>query len=299
MTLSSKKPNFFIIGAPKCGTTALREYLSTHPKVFLSSVKGPKFFNTDFGRNLIKTWNQYTELFEGSEAYPAVGEATAEYLRSRDAVPGILAFNADAKFIVMIRNPADMFHSLYYQFRYYTHIEDANSPKEAWKLQEKRRKGKGIPASCDNPELLQYGPFCSLGEQLERLYSLVPREQVPVLFFVDFISDTKRAYHEVLSFLEVPLDARTDFPSVNERKTLRFPRALPSLLSFLSRVKRELGIQYNFGVFSFLQLSNQKKLDVPTQDPEFRQELLRYFRADIEKLGNLTGRDLSHWMLKK
>lgn len=296
MSLSSIKPNFFIIGAPKCGTTSLREYLSTHPQIFLSHVKGPKFFNVDFGRNLIKTWDEYKALFEGSESYEAVGEATAEYLCSREAVPGILAFNPEAKFIVMIRNPVDMFHSLYYQFKYYSYIEDANSPREAWELQVKRRRGESLPESCDNPELLQYGSFCSLGEQLERLYSFVSREQVHVIFFDDFTSNTKKVYNETLSFLEVSHHDRTNFPRINQRKTLRSTCILPFILSVLSRVKQLFGVQYNFGVFSFLQRTNQKKLNVSPPDMEFRKELLEYFYEDIEKLGRLTGRDLSGWL---
>ena len=41
-------PDFFIFGAPKCGTTALYEYLSRHPGVAMSSVKEPQYFCTDF-----------------------------------------------------------------------------------------------------------------------------------------------------------------------------------------------------------------------------------------------------------
>jgi hypothetical protein len=37
----ARKPNFFIVGAPKCGTTALSEYLRSHPDVFFSSPKEP------------------------------------------------------------------------------------------------------------------------------------------------------------------------------------------------------------------------------------------------------------------
>ncbi|MCH9035408.1 MAG: sulfotransferase [Planctomycetes bacterium] len=41
------KPDFFIVGAPKCGTTSLYEYLRQHPEVFMSRIKEPHFFGRD------------------------------------------------------------------------------------------------------------------------------------------------------------------------------------------------------------------------------------------------------------
>jgi tetratricopeptide (TPR) repeat protein len=41
------RPDFFIAGAAKSGTTALFEYLSRHPSVFIPSIKEPNFFCTD------------------------------------------------------------------------------------------------------------------------------------------------------------------------------------------------------------------------------------------------------------
>ncbi len=40
-------PDFLIIGAPKAGTTALHAALATHPALYMSPVKEPKFFLTD------------------------------------------------------------------------------------------------------------------------------------------------------------------------------------------------------------------------------------------------------------
>jgi hypothetical protein len=57
-----RKPNFFILGAPKCGTTSLAEWLGTHPNIFLSAVKEPHFFNTDDRRGVM-TLATYEDLF--------------------------------------------------------------------------------------------------------------------------------------------------------------------------------------------------------------------------------------------
>ena len=40
-------PDFFVIGAPKAGTTALHAALAGHPQLYLSPVKEPKYFLCD------------------------------------------------------------------------------------------------------------------------------------------------------------------------------------------------------------------------------------------------------------
>ena len=60
-----RRPNFFIIGAPKCGTTSLSVWLSEHPKIFMSPIKEPHFFNTD-DRQAVTTLDQYEALFSST-----------------------------------------------------------------------------------------------------------------------------------------------------------------------------------------------------------------------------------------
>ena len=112
-------PNFFIIGAPKCGTTALSEYLRTHPDVFFSEPKEPNYFNSDV---VSKKLYYYTSLedylekcFSGAEGYKAVGEGSVRYLSSAVAVDNILKLYPNAKFIIMLRNPVDLGYSLFHQ----------------------------------------------------------------------------------------------------------------------------------------------------------------------------------------
>ena len=59
-------PNFFIIGAPKAGTTSLYRYLGYHPNVFMSKIKGPHYFATDITnkRRIVKTKEDYRDLFK-------------------------------------------------------------------------------------------------------------------------------------------------------------------------------------------------------------------------------------------
>src|SRR6056297_204893 len=97
-----KKPNFFIIGAPKCGTTSMARYLGEHPDIFFSDPKEPNFFNTDFSEKIRITTEikEYLKLFQGADKYRRVGEGTVWYFFSKEAILYILKFNPEAKFIL-------------------------------------------------------------------------------------------------------------------------------------------------------------------------------------------------------
>src|SRR5579872_578348 len=45
--LAGRLPDFFVIGHPKCGTTALYAMLKRHPQIYMSDVKEPQFFAGD------------------------------------------------------------------------------------------------------------------------------------------------------------------------------------------------------------------------------------------------------------
>jgi hypothetical protein len=111
-----RKPNFFIIGASKCGTTSLCRWLSEHPNVFICPEKEPHFFNTDDVQRGTSTLGKYEALFAGvKKEHTAIGEASVWYLSSSAAVPNILAYQPDTKFIVMVRSPLQMAPALHAQ----------------------------------------------------------------------------------------------------------------------------------------------------------------------------------------
>jgi len=47
MALRMRLPNFFLVGAPKAGTTSLYHYLDQHPEIYMSPIKEPCFFSTE------------------------------------------------------------------------------------------------------------------------------------------------------------------------------------------------------------------------------------------------------------
>ena len=82
-----KIPNFFIVGAPKSGTTSLHEYLKEVPEIYMSPLKEPNFFSItnikadDDIINPIRDKKQYLDLFTGVKNETIIGESTAHYLQ--------------------------------------------------------------------------------------------------------------------------------------------------------------------------------------------------------------------------
>jgi len=295
-------PNFFIIGAPKSGTTSLCEYLNGHPNIYFSPVKEPHFFDVDMSKRLRLGLQMYLSLFCKADPalHKAVGEGSTGYLISKVAVSEILKFNVDAKFIVMLRNPVELVQAWHAQMNY-EGVENIGDFESAWKLEPERKRGRNIPRNCLEPKQLYYSDWGMLGEQMERLFAVAPRNRVKIVLFDDYVADLKGIYEEVLSFLGVPTDGRNVFPIVNENKVVLFPR-LQRLTAYtanhIRRVRIASGLKLGLGVGLFPKMLafNSKPSPRKPISPALRAELADCFRADIGKLSKLLGRDLSHWV---
>jgi hypothetical protein len=302
LTANHPRPDFFIVGAPKCGTTALSEYLRAHARVFLSTPKEPLFFCEDLpGLRQVTTLPRYLDLFARvDEGVAAVGEASAMYLFSEVAPSHIRRFNADARIIVMLRNPIDVAHAFHSEM-IYSQNEDEADFAVAWELQEERRQGRRIPGRCSEPRLLQYREVARLGSQLERLLTVFPRDQVEIIVFDDFIRDTQRVYEEVLSFLGVPTDGRQVFPRINENKQVRSARLArltqrpPRLLSRAAALaKRSLGLE-RVHLLGPLRRANLERGTRPPLTADLRRRLGREFAQEVIRIERLLDRRLDHW----
>jgi len=300
---SCAMPSFFIVGAPKCGTTALCEYLNAHPNICLSSPKEPMYFLEEWPElHIASTEKDYLSCFNLCQEKPNVvfGEGSALYLLSEKAIPNILKFNPDSKFIIMVRNPVDMAASLYAQNKFYGD-EDAETFELALDMQEERSKGFNIPAKCRHPVLVQYELNCKLGALVNRAFLSIPEAQRLVIVFDDFVKDTGLVYRNVLNFLCLPDDGRQYFPRINERKRARWPwvnnflAKPPSVLKIVAlRLKNVLGLR-SLGIHNLVVRLNAMKEGGGGVTPAIRRRLSEVFSSDIDLLGKLLCRDLERW----
>ena len=308
----SHRPNFFLIGAPKCGTTALASYLAEHPQVLMSVPKEPYYFATDFpGIRWTTDLRHYQSLFEVADRIVCrYGDASVWYLYSREAIAHIWNYNPDARLIVLLRNPADMVYSLHGQFLY-DPIENISDFCKAWEFSQSRKKGQNIPALCSAPELLYYDEVARYGEQLERVYRYFPREQVRVFLYEDFVVNPAAVYGEVLQFLGLAIYDREDFPVINPRKAVRSQRAQYALRGTLNTMHRlRMNIQYHTGIDlsrvlihrpvmkALVRLNRKPAIRIPMGE-DMRKLISEHYRDDMEKLAGIIDRDLTTWLSER
>ena len=303
MVLSMKHPNFFIVGAPKCATTALYRYLKTHPNIFMPEHKEPCFFCTDFpDRRVVDSLDEYLQLFaDANENHLAIGEASVWYLYSKVAIKNLYEFNPVSRLIVMLRNPIEQAYAMHMQCSIEGFDVETDFVK-AWRLQDIRKSGQGLPSpSKEAHPFLQYKEIASYDAQIKRLLSIFPQDQVKFILFDDLKSDPRRVYLEVLNFLELEDDKRHDFsvehPSQQfkvpwlGRFLLNQPKWLESLKLWIKRIFRVDRLL----VGSFIAKHNVKVGNRNPLPPGFIAELKDEFREEVARVSVLIERDLSHW----
>jgi Sulfotransferase domain len=290
-------PDFFIVGAPKCGTTSLARYLGAHPKIFMSPVKEPKYFFLDAPElRVIDDLEAYQRLFARAEPDQLWGEASTAYLYSDAAVPAILAANPAAKIIAMVRNPVEMVVS-YHNLKVNHFEEHERDFAVAWQLSRERARGRSTDPRCHSSKYLDYQWIGRLGEQVTRLKASVAEDQLHIIVFDDLCADPQGTYRATCHFLGVAPDERSAFPIANPRTDHRWS----GLARFLRRNQRlKLAMRGAFPrltkmVGRPLRRLNARPLDRQALPQVLREEMIAAFQDDIRLLGELLHRDLSHW----
>lgn len=291
-----KTPNFFIVGAPKCGTSSLAAWLGEHPNVYMTQPKEPFYFDTDHVVMGRPSDQEYSELYSGvNEAHLAIGEASTTYLESAVAIEKILAYSGNnTKFIVCLRNPVGMLLSLH-KHLVFNGIQRERSFAAAWEGSASGVSRNMYSRTVMQPQQLDYKSQSRIGAQLERLYRSVESEQVLVLFLDELAADPAVRYRDVLRFLSVPDDSRTQFSKYNVG---RIPKSmvLAGAVGSVEILKRSLGIRRGFGILSIIRKLNSASSSDISVDEDVLEEVREYCRPDVVKLGTMLNRDLSHWL---
>jgi len=289
-----KKPNFFILGAPKCGTTSLVSWLSQHPSVFMSPEKEPHHFNTDMTHRQHPRRDSYARLFAGANhRHIAVGEASVWYLYSQDAVTNIQAYADNPRYIVCLRNPAEMAYALHEQ-QVFSGNEDCQDFEAAWRLADRRRAGDDIPKHAADAATLIYPDACALGRQLQRLLGTVKAERVHIVWLDMLSAQPRTEFERVQAFLRLKPDAEIRLQAMNLSKRRR-SAVLVTTMQMLGRVKSQLGMTKSLGMLRWLDAVNRKPNTREPLDEAFAKELAAHFQDEVQILEDLTNRDLSEW----
>ena len=295
-------PDFVIVGAPKCGTTSLHAYLSTHPSIAMASLKEPFFWCPDIvSRERVTEAAAYEALWDDTAPGALKGEASADYILSEVAIPSLVRAREDIRLIAILRNPADMaaaFHAEMVQ----SFQEPVKDFETAWRLQDRRRrKGWRAPGDTVEPKKLQYARVCALGDQLERLIGETRAENRLVINFDRLARNPRSVYLRMLRFLGLSDDGRTAFPRTNPGRILVSPRlaaihrSLPHRMGRLYAPARALATRMRISPSAIINRFNIRERPRRPIDPSFEEELLETFRPQVEKIELLLRVDLSHW----
>lgn len=302
----SVPPDFVIVGAPKCGTTSLYQALRRHPRIYFPKfLKEPHYFAVDFpNRREVTTARDYDVLFDGAETWQIRGEASVLYLKSEQAIDAILKRRAGCKIVAMVRDPIEMFVS-WHNENLLSLDEDEPDPIKAWRLQAERASGRRVPKLCKEPAFLQYREICSLGHQIQRLFSKVPAGQRLVLTLDDLILAPSETYARVTRFLGVENPGYLRFEQANSfrQHRIRFPARIGRYMlvhSWARRMRlRVKPLLNSWGIhpLAWMNAANTRRVAKPTLSAEDRLELHTAFDEEISILENLLERDLSNWKL--
>jgi hypothetical protein len=301
-------PDFFVVGAPRCGTTALCRYLSKHPAICFSKPKETHYFTLlgadwrpeRLERDYLRRF--FPHLHAG---HRLVGEGSVSYLYSVGAIERIVRLNPQARMVALVRNPIDVLPS-YHLRMLYVLAEDVEDFPTAWALQDARARGERVPRTCPDARLLLYRELVRFGAQIERLYEIAGRERCLVLCFEDLAADPLRVYRQTLDFLGVEYDGRVQFARKLPSRRYRY-RLLQRLFysppkparAALERVLLHSKQRKKPGRRSLLKrLAHWNTINaqpVPL-GPALRADVRASIAEDVELLGMLLGRDFSHWL---
>ena len=299
------RPDFFIVGAPKSGTTAMSDYLGSHPDIFMAR-KDMHYFGRDlrFAPHFYRrAEREYLAEFGSWEGQRRVGEASVWYLFSETAAAEIKAFNPASRILVLLREPVELMYSLFNFFRF-----DGNEPlatfPEALAAEADRRAGRRLGRQTHFAPGLVYHEVPRFTQQLQRYFKAFGRERVRVVLTEDLAANPAAMYRQTLEFLEV--DARhrlPEFERINPAKRVKFRgvRAVlndPAVRSAVLAIRPALPRPLFFALHRAERLLNHFNSTVakpPPLEPQLRARLRREFAPEVRQLSDLIGRDLSHW----
>jgi hypothetical protein len=311
----ASKLNFFLIGAPKAGTTLIHSRLSEHAQVYLSPLKEPNHFATDidpagfspafkanlpgqldryFGQKPLKSrqvgfvsdLNQYATLFDqATPQHKVVGECSTSYLWSTEAAENVAQAHPQAKILVALRNPLDRLFSHWQMARKYGFTD---AP-----LLEAVRDDQAHP----NPGWGKSELFVEAGQYasgLRRWQARFPEANIKVVLNASLNDPaTWQGLADWLG-LDGPIPGGKNIPA-NPAGMAR----MPGLNHWLTQsgIKATAARVLPSGFKKKLASRWYTTKGLPKMSQEERAALWPFFEQDIKETESLTGLDLSHWQV--
>ena len=304
-----KKPNLYIVGHPRSGTSSLHQYLSQHPDIFMTAIKEPNYFALDFRENSdnyhtkplyfpYRTESQYLRLYKRWEHEKIGGEATATNLCSRVSAREIHRFNPQPKIIMMFREPVSFLYS-YHSATRFALGEHHKDFEAALAAEKDRKQGRELAKRVITPAWLFYSEFVKYADQISRFLAYFDRDRIKIIIFDDFKENTRGIYREVLDFLDINPDFTPEFEIVNPNKQIRWPFVKKYTLDspYFRKTLRGLVSDDRYaGMKNFYKTKLVKYKPRPALDENLKVRLMKEFKIEVEKFSELLNEDfVTRW----
>ena len=283
------KVDFFIVGAPKAGTTSLYKYLNQHQDVVMSSVKEPNYFSNEelesqdlyYASKNITDEKDYHSLFQANGEKKKLGEASVSYLFYPKVSKRIFTYNKDARIIIILRNPVD---------RAYSHY------KMDFRLGFVKRDFEDLVLNNNKEGSLFYQQYIDLGLYHLQVKSYIDEfgsTNVCVMFYEDLKKDRATFVNNIFSFLNLKSDSNINFNLKYNKSKLPSNNFMRYLYS-ISLVRKTASFLFNERLINFI---NKNFFRESNQEIEskVRHKLNQVFLNDIFMLEKLLNKDLSSW----
>jgi Sulfotransferase family len=293
-----KIPDFWIVGNPKSGTTALHQMLRTHPDIYMPELKEPRFFARELyprmrSKRHPNSMEQYLALFAQARPDQRAGEASPSYLRSRMAAQRIAELEPRARIIAILREPADFLRSMHLELLK-DHNEIEKDLRKAIAREQRLRDSKPVLSYSD--ERVEYTA------QVRRYHEAFGEDQVLVLIYDDYRADAEGTVRRVLRFLDVDETLPIARSEANRSVAVRSPRAYEMMRSlYLGRGAAARAIGAGIKVVTSRRIRHaglgtvRKRMifgKPPPPDEELMLELRCRFKPYVVELSEYLGRDL-------
>jgi len=282
--------DFFIVGAPKAGTTSLFYYLNKNKGICMSSIKEPNFFSSQdlkiqkiyYDSLILDNLKEYERIFTPKNKQQIIGEASVSYLFYPNVANRIFDYNPRSKIIIILRDPVERAFSHYSMDLRLGHVKQ--SLDELFDL------------GLNNKDNLFFQQYILLGqyyEQVNRYIKVFGRENICVKFYDELKLDASSFYSDILKFLHQENDHNIDFNQPFNKSKLPSNKFIKWLYSW--PIIRKISLIFlPLSVIEFININFFKENNnIITND--LKSKLHSFFLEDIEKLEKLLSKDLKSW----
>ena len=286
------KVDFFIVGAPKSGTTSLYHYLSEHPQVEMSSQKEPDYFSDKaiheqgmyYAKNRVNTLDKYESLFMQKESV-VYGEASVSYLFYENVAEDIKKYNPNAKIIIMLRNPIERAFSHYLMDYRLGLISDSFENVLAKKSKHK------------NAHLFyqQYIEVSKYAKQIQRYLVFFEKDNILFIDYEDFKINVSKTVDQVYNFLHISTEFAADINTKHNTFTMPKNKVIRLIYSFVF-LRKILTFLFPIYLVKNIRVLLFKSDEKPELLKETRSLLSIIFNDDIKKMEEVLAKNYSKWI---